>query len=425
VPHARSGSPRNSSSRSRRGLLRLAAGGALAATFGLAGCAAPVRGPAVPRCRGTAATVLGVTNERFLPGTGLPALDREFIAALERQRASLGLGASAPLPQQNLLAISGGGENGAFGAGLLCGWSAAGTRPQFSLVTGVSTGALTAPFAFLGPDYDAQLRSVYTDITLRDVAETRGYLAAIFDDALADTLPLFRTISRYLDVPMMAAIARGHDEGRMLLIGTTDIDAQIPVTWNIGAIAKSGHPQALDLVRRILLASAAIPGAFPPVMVDMQVAGERFQEMHVDGGAVNQAFLYPAAVTRGRRERMRRGESVLPARVYVIRNARLDPDWAAVERRTLQISARAISTMIAVSGYNDVLRLWVNAERDGMDFNLAYIGADFTREYTAPFEQAYMRALFEHGFAQAQGGFRWAKVPPLVEGPSPTGGAGR
>jgi len=405
-------------------LLRLAAGGALAATFGMAGCASPVRGPAVPRGRGTSATVLGLANERFLPGSGLPALDREFLSALERQRASLGLPTSASPPPQHLLAVSGGGENGAFGAGLLCGWSAAGTRPRFSLVTGVSTGALTAPFAFLGAEYDPQLRSVYTEITLSDVVQTRSYLAAVFDDAMADTLPLFRTISRYLDAPMLAAIARGHDEGRLLLIGTTDIDAQIPVTWNIGAIAKSGHPQALDLVRRILLASASIPGAFPPVMVDVEVAGERYQEMHVDGGAVNQAFLYPAALTTARRDRLRRGEEVFPARIYVIRNARLDPDWAAVERRTMPITARAINTMIAVSGYNDVLRLWLNAERDGMDFNLAYIGADFTRESASPFERAYMRALFEHGFAQAQAGFRWAKAPPLLEGQSPTGSAG-
>jgi predicted acylesterase/phospholipase RssA len=320
------------------------------------------------------------------------------------------------LPPQNLLAVSGGGENGAFGAGLLCGWSAAGTRPRFSLVTGVSTGALTAPFAFLGADYDPQLRSVYTNITLSDVVQTRGYLAAVFDDAMADTLPLFRTISRYLDAPMLSAIARGHDEGRLLLIGTTDIDAQVPVTWNIGAIAKSGHPQALDSVRRILLASAAIPGAFPPVMVDVEVEGRRYQEMHVDGGAVNQAFLYPAALTSARRERLHRGEPVLPARAFVIRNARLDPDWAAVERRTMSITARAIGTMIAVSGYSDMLRLWVNAERDSMDFNLAYIDSGFTREAIAPFEQAYMRALFDHGFEQARKGFRWAKVPPGLDG---------
>jgi predicted acylesterase/phospholipase RssA len=168
------------------------------------------------------------------------------------------------LPELELLSVSGGGENGAFGAGLLCGWSAQGTRPVFELVTGVSTGALIAPFAFLGSSYDPQLRNVFTGHSPDDVLVNRSFSAAIFDDAMADNSPLFRTISSYVNEAMLADIAAAYDSGRLLLLGTTDLDAQLPVIWNIGAIAKSSHPRALDTMRRIMLASAAIPGAFPP-----------------------------------------------------------------------------------------------------------------------------------------------------------------
>jgi predicted acylesterase/phospholipase RssA len=395
----------------RRSLLALAGGAALA----LPGCARPVREAAVPRDRVTAATVLGVPNERFLTTSpeGQRAIEAEFVAAGERMRTRLGLRPGQPLPKVNLLSVSGGGENGAFGAGLLCGWSELGTRPEFNLVTGVSTGALTAPFAFLGRDYDPQLRAVYTDLTLRDIAESRGLLAALFDDGLADTTPLFRTISRYLDQSMLAAIARAYQGGRLLLIGSTHLDAQVPVIWNIGAIAASGHPRALDSVRRILLASASIPGAFPPVMFDVLVDGQPHQEMHVDGGAFAQAFLYPSSLGRGRRERIARGTAARDVEAYVIRNGRLDPEWALVERRTLGITGRAISTMIAASGYNDVVRIYNNTQRDGIGFNLAFIGSDFDRELPAPFDQAYMRALFQYGYERGRRGYDWAQRPPI------------
>jgi hypothetical protein len=357
--------------------------------------------------------VLGLPNERFLLPGGYGAMQAEFAAAVTRRVRHLGLRRLEDMPRYNMLAVSGGGEDGAFGAGLLCGWTAAGTRPVFEIVTGVSTGALTAPFAFLGSEWDGPLRSVYTDLTPRDVLEPRGLLAAIFDDAMADNAPLFRTISRQLDARMLAAIARGHEEGRLLLVATTNLDAQLPAIWNIGAIAASGHPGAPDLIRRVLLASAAIPGAFPPVMFDVEANGQRYQEMHVDGGAVAQVFLYPRQLTERRRDRQRRGLPVVPASAYVIRNGRLDANWASVDRRTVSIAARAIATMIGASGYNDVTRIWQNAERDRIDFNLAFIGADFTGTYTTPFEQAYMRELFDYGFARAERGFDWARQPPV------------
>jgi predicted acylesterase/phospholipase RssA len=396
---------------SRRRLVGLAATGGVATL--LSGCAIPARGPGVPTGQATRATVLNLSNERYFPASGVGPLEAEFVAAGQRLRQAHGLAANAPLPEIQLLAISGGGENGAFGAGLLCGWTEQGTRPTFELVTGISTGALTAPFAYLGSGYDTQLRTVYTGLSPDKVLVNRFITAALFDDAMADNRPLFMTISAYVNAEMLAAIAKGYEEGRLLLIGSTDLDAQQPVIWNIGAIAKSGHPRALDTIRRVLLASSALPGIFPPTMFDVTVDGKPYQEMHVDGGAFAQAFLYPAALSRNRQERMRRGEQVVPAQAYVIRNGRLDSDWASVERQTLSIAERAISTMIASAGYNDVVRMYTMTQRDGIGFNLAYIGTDFTQKLPAPFDPDYMRALFDYGYQRGRRGYDWARKPPL------------
>jgi hypothetical protein len=390
----------------------MAAGGVLATS--LPGCALPDRGPPVPAGRAGEASVLGIANERFLPSEGTSLMDAEFMAAMERQRHARGLATLAGLPPLQLLAISGGGENGAFGAGLLCGWTELGSRPTFDLVTGISTGALTAPFAFLGSRYDPQLRAVYTEIKPNEVLSKRSITAALFDDALADNAPLFETISRYVDDRMLADIAAAYDTGRLLMVVSTDLDAQIPVVWNIGAIAKSGHPRAVDTVRRILLASAAVPAAFPPTMIEVTLDGKIYQEMHVDGGTFAQAFLYPSALTAKRRQRMRAGQPVGEARAFIIRNGRLDPEWARVERRTLGIAGRAISTMIAAASVNDMIRIYNTTRRDGIGYNLAYMGRDFNEVLPEPFDPGYMRALFDYAYRQSRRGYPWATKPPAA-----------
>jgi predicted acylesterase/phospholipase RssA len=383
----------------------------LLATAALGACALPTRAPPVPQPELNGARILGLDNERFLANALTEGFRREFFEALERRRAYLGLRPNQPIPGGfDFLAVSGGGEDGAFGAGLLTAWP---NRPRFDLVTGVSTGALTAPFAFLGPEWDAGLRRVYTEITFADVAERRGVLAALFDDAMTDSAPLFRTISREMDERMMAAIATEYQRGRLLFIGTTNLDTALPVIWNIGAIAASGHPRALDTIRRILLASASIPGAFPPVLFDVELNGMRYQELHVDGGAVAQAFLYPVALGEERRANIAARRPVPPIRAWVIRNGRLDMDWTQTDRRTLSITQRAIATMIAFSGYNDTVRIWLTAERDGVEYRVAWIGNDTGVTYREPFEPAYMRALFEYGQKRMREGTAWQSRPPL------------
>ena len=373
------------------------------------GCSIPERGPAVPKADTERAQPLGIAHARFYAdGDPQPMID-DATEALRREAAALPSGAK--LPPAIFLAVSGGGDNGAFGAGLLNGWTETGTRPQFKGVTGVSTGALIAPLAFLGPAYDPVLREVYTNINADRIFRFRGMAAAVFNDAMADTSPLAELISKYFDQKMLDAIAAEYRKGRLLLIGTTNLDAQRPVIWNIGAIADSGNPGALHLVHQILRASAAIPGAFQPVLIDVELDGRKYQELHVDGGAIAQLFLYPPSIQLGRMgiERERRA--------YVIRNARLDPDYDDTERRTISIAGRAISTMLASSGRNDVLRIYFTSRRDGVDYNLAYIGRDFDApEKKGEFDQAFMRALYDYGYRQATAGLEWHKAPPGLQG---------
>jgi predicted patatin/cPLA2 family phospholipase len=381
------------------------------------GCSGPTRQSAVPAGLTEQATVLGIPNARFWADTQGPSMVAEGMQALARERAAQNGAAEAGdrLPPANFLAISGGSDDGAFGAGLLIGWSESGTRPSFKLVTGVSTGALIAPFAFLGSAYDQKLRAVYTDIGPADVYEHRWIGSAIFSDALADTDPLFRLISKYADEEMLVAIEREYRRGRLLLIGTTNLDVQRPVIWNIGAIAASHNPGALDLFRKILLASASIPGVFPPVLIDVEAGGQRYQEMHVDGGAIAQTFLIPPQI--GVLTNFRQANLARDRHAYIIRNARLDPEWASVDRRLLSITGRAIATLIHYSGYNDIARIFSTAQRDGVDYNLAYIGTDFTAQRKEDFDTTYMRALFDYGYQQGRRGYPWRKAPPILAEP--------
>jgi predicted patatin/cPLA2 family phospholipase len=374
--------------------------------FAIAGCAGPERLGAVPPDETVRALPLGLANARFFPATQSAELIAEGRKAVQRQRQALGLAPHAAMPPAQFLAISGGGDDGAFGSGLLVGWSDAGNRPEFQLVTGVSTGALIAPLAFLGGKYDRQLRDVYTTISAGDIYEKRFITSAFLNDALSDTTPLWRLISHSVDEKMMADIATEYRKGRLLVIGTTDLDAQRPCFWNIGAIADSGRPGALDLIRQILRASSAVPGMFQPVLIDVELDGRKYQELHVDGGAIAQMFLYPPNIAL-------RDQPYRERKAYLILNARENPEWTATEPRTLTIVGRAISTMIKYSGTNDILRIYYTTRRDGVDYNLAYIGDDFTMPHPADdFDKAYMNAEYDYAYQKARHGYPWKKEPP-------------
>ncbi len=395
-----------------RNWLRAAA--AMAGTLALLllqACSLPERLNAVPKDIEASAEVPGMPGIRYWQAGDMEQLAEEaiksFHSELEEWKAA---GNKGPMPPANFLAISGGGENGAYGAGLLCGWTEAGTRPEFKLVTGISTGALAAPFAFLGSAYDQQLKEVYTTISAKDVLETRGIFAAIWNDAMADNAPLQILVAKYVNEDMVAKIAAEHRKGRNLLIGTTNLDARRGVVWDIGKMAEYGGPQAVELIRKILIASAAIPAAFPPMMIDVEANGTKYQEMHVDGGASAQVFVYPAKLRVA--EISEAAGMERERHMYIIRNGRLDPDWADTERQTMTIAGRAVSSLIQNQGNGDLYRIFAIAQRDKVDFNLAYIPATFDVPLPEPFDQHYMVELFNLGYEQGKAGYKWEKAPP-------------
>ncbi len=378
----------------------------LIATMALSCASVPKRNP-LPIEHFDTATVPGFTSVRFW-GDELPQ-DSAAWFAQTRDDIKQDYPALFGKPH-DYLAISGGGANGAFGAGLLVGWSAEGTRPDFQLVTGISIGALTAPFAFLGSDYDHVLREFFTSYGTDDLVKKRSTLSAIRGDALFSTDRLAALIDEYIDDEVVAKIAEEARKGRLLNIGTTNLDANRPVIWRVTAIAASGHPQAADLIRQVILASASIPAAFPPVAIEVEANGQRYDELHVDGGTASQVFLYPAAIDWA--EVLQKLESPEMPQIYIIRNSRLDPKAATIQRRMIPILNRSMASLTRTQGVGDLFRIYALAERDGLDFNLAFIPESFDEQPTELFDSAWMGRLFDLGFEMAESGYPWLAAPP-------------
>jgi Patatin-like phospholipase len=351
--------------------------------------------------------VPGVSGPVRFWGDEPPKNTLALVREAYRQRLAAGLDPNAPV---NFLAVSGGGSEGAFGAGLLVGWSDSGTRPSFELVTGISTGALIAPFAFMGSDYDQQLKAVYTSYGTNEIAQERNPLAIISEASAADNAPLANLIAKYIDADFMAGVAREARKGRALFIGTTFLDAQRPVIWDMGAIALRGDGASLALFRKVMLASASIPGVFPPALISVEQDGKVYDEMHVDGGVANQVFIFPGQVNLADLDK-RIGRTA-PRRVYLIRNARLRPSWDTVSPGLDKIAEASISSLIKYQGIGDINRIYLQARNAGAEFNLAYIPDSFVGKEKAPFDLEYMRALYDFGYAQGRAGYKWNKKPP-------------
>ena len=316
--------------------------------------------------------------------------------------------------QLNMLAISGGAEDGAFGAGVLSGWGDAGNRPSFDLVTGVSSGALIAPFVFLGRERDDQLREIFTRYGRKDVF-TYNVSDLVQGAALLDDTPLAQLIEKYIDQDFIREVARERAKGRVLLIGTTNLDAQRPVLWDMGRIAASDNPEALDLFRKVLLASATLPGVFAPVRIKVRVGAQDYDELHVDGGVTRQVFIAPSImrlVSGGPRR------AVSGSRLYVIRNGRIDPQFKPVDPNLLSVTRRSLSTLIKNQGIGDLYRIHAMARQSGVAFNLASIPADFDQQTDQPFDQKYMSALFDRGYEMGRRGYPWIKSLPGLETPT-------
>jgi predicted acylesterase/phospholipase RssA len=379
----------------------------------LPACSSVLRNPLPADIHGEA-TVLGRDDLRYWGDRAIP-LEERFKEVEEADGPSGRTLEGISNREHHYLAISGGGANGAYGAGLLVGWTALGTRPDFTMVTGISTGALTAPFAFLGPKYDPVLKKVYTTTDTTQIVDTRSVFSIVGGDSIVDTSPLSRTIEKYVTDEVIAEIAAEYRTGRSLVIGTTNLDAGRSVLWNIGRIATSGHPDAPDLIRMVLRASASIPGVFPPVYIPVQVAdGSTYDEMHVDGGTSSQMFLYPAQ-TDWETLTEQLGVHGTPT-AYLIRNSRVEPRYEPVAPHLLPIAGKTIDSLIRTQGIGDFYRIYTIAQRDNIHVKLAWIPEEAGEDTSSQaFDPEYMSQLFEFGYRHMVDGEAWIDVARAIQ----------
>mgnify|MGYP000072415526 CR=1 FL=1 len=375
----------------------------------LSACSSIPRKEALNSTQLQTASINGFSNIRYIPSTklGTEAFLNELKVVIPKRGAD-------PNRVSNFLSLSGGGDNGAFGAGLLLGWTKQGSRPDFDQVVGISTGALIAPLAYLGSSYDNVLRDVFTSVTPKDIYKERGTLGLLFHDAMADNAPLAALIEKNVTVEMLDDIAHLYQtKGRLLLIGTTNIDTGQIVLWNMGKLASYKTPASAKLFRQIMLASAAIPGAFPPALFEAMVEEKEFDELHVDGGLAVQIYLYPGAVTKAA---LAQGVmKPIKRNSYIIRNAKISIDQSKTERNGLSIVDRSLKKMIQAQGVGNLYQIYEIARRDNISFNLAFIGDDFSYPHPNEFDQAYMKALFNYGYQKALTGYPWNTSPPGLD----------
>ena len=308
------------------------------------------------------------------------------------------------------LAISGGGDEGAFTAGLLNGWSDRGDRPTFEIVTGVSAGALGAPLAFLGASYDRALKDIYTKLSAGDLYESRG-IVGYFLDAFDDTTPMRRTLERYVDDRLLDAIAKAYHDGRRILILTTNLDAERPVIWDLSAVAASGRADRREIFIKVLLASSALPGLFPPVYFDVVGEdGKSYQEMHVDGGVSSELVFSPPRFDLIDIERSIFGK-VRTRDLYVIRNGKLNPVPGAARPRATAIAERALATLVKNQVVADLVRLQEFAAANSTNFHFSYVPKTFDVEDNFTFDPAYSSRLYNEGLKVGQHGSWQTKSP--------------
>jgi len=379
----------------------------------LSGCATPKRA-ALPKHHVDKAEIAGMPGVRDWGDKHSDMFQEDLVNSIRQYLDTKPEGFKYEDDTVNILAISGGGSNGAFAVGVLNGWGASGTRPTFKLVTGISTGSLIAPFAFLGGKYDEQIGRVYTSITTDDIFKKRSLFSILGGaDSIVDTTPLADLLAQYVNEEMLQAIAKAHSEGRRLFIGTTNLDARRLVIWNLGAIASSGHPGALELFRKVIRASASMPVAFTPMLIEVEADGTIYDEMHVDGGVSTEVFYYgfvldieDAHKTPGLPEKPK-------IRVFILRSTQIEPHYKEVDRKLLSIAGKAATGLTGSQGVGDLYRIYVITKRDGADYNLASIPPDWVPNPKEPFDPEDMKRLYDVGYNMAKSGYPWEKYPPF------------
>ncbi|MEO1495027.1 MAG: patatin-like phospholipase family protein [Pseudomonadota bacterium] len=339
----------------------------------------------------------------------LDAIRQSLIARAQRMHAAE-LEAGVPI-SETILALSGGGADGAFGAGILAGWTEHGDRPTFDIVSGVSTGAIIGLFAFLGPEYDDDLRRFYTEYSTDQLLEPSPFAALTGGASLSDSAGYNALIDETINPVLVEAIAREADAGRILLIGTTNLDYARPVIWNVTEIARTRHPESITLIRNLIRASSAIPALFPPVLIPaVNPDGEIRDELHVDGGATQQVMVFSPELPIKDVDRALGAQ--IDRTIYVIMNNKLEKSYEPVDVGVLSIAGKAVSSLIGGSGTGDVYKIYAIAVRDGIDLRLLWVPRSFDVDAEEPFDPAYMTALYKLGRTLGAKGASWQNRPP-------------
>jgi len=363
----------------------------------------------VPVSRMSEADLVGIKGTRAWDGQYCQMFKDDIVKSIHQEHEGDFVLKQDGSTFYNILAVSGGGANGAFGAGFLCGWTQAGTRPKFKIVTGISTGAIIATLAFVGAECDEVLKEIYTTIATSSIFNTRNLISCLWNESFADTGPLKRLIEKYADETALKAIAREHLNGKRLYLGTTNLDAQHLVVWNMGVIANSGHSDALKLLREVLLASLSVPCIFPPVYFDVEVDGKFYDEMHVDGGMITDAFIcdFMLQLPADGKKEQKPGSAV-----YIIRNDKLISSCEQVPRNLPKITRRVLSTLSKAHSEDHLHYIYAIARRNHTDFNYIGIPKDCTLPDKLTFDQKEMNRLFNLGEELAKSGCKWHKKPP-------------
>lgn len=366
----------------------------------LAGCVAPDRIVYGPRAAENA-TIEGFEHIRIYADTGRDLPDaHEWL----------------PVPvhtEINYLVLSGGGAGGAFSVGALKAWSDFGARPRFDIVSGVSTGALIAPYAFLGESYDDTLVSLYTSGVAKDLVDADFLPKGLLGASLLKQAPLRTMVERYLTSDILAKIASEHRKGRRLLVLTSNLDSQRAVIWNMGAIAGSGRPDALKLFQDVIIASASIPGLYPAVLIKATSDGSAFEEMHSDGGSSSQILTIPEGW-------MANSDTVdwpkgFKLNMFIIVNNALIPEFSTTTNNTFAVMARANSALIKAQTRSALVATYVYAQKNGIRFRVASIDTQLPYRMTDPFNTDYMRAVYNLGYAKMASGSLWKDRPSFSE----------
>lgn len=301
-----------------------------------------------------------------------------------------------------VLIIGGGVSNSAYGIGLLKGWLKEGSRPVFKIVTGYSSGSILAVAAFSGEEYEDKLADLFTSISTKDVVRQKSIFGILFGDSVNSSTLFAKKIDDIMDEKLMAKIAQEYKKGRRLYVGTTDLDAQGFVVWDMGALASKGGPDSVKLFHKIILASCSFPVMLPPVYFQVEAGGRRYEEMHADGGVCGGIFYVYQLIE----------DTGFKTRVYILNCCYMSPHSKQVEANLAAMTSRLIEVYSASKMAEDTYRIYAFAKEKGWDYNLAYIPEDFKPGQKEMFDKQEMQRLFNRGYDDAVVGYKWHKAPP-------------